>query len=156
MNSIKFILLIAIGLFSNCIYSQQIHNNMTNQEVVKQFLDGFNEPAKIQASLDLLAEDYHFKNPMVELHSKAAFISLAQEIGAVLTGVNIMRLAQNNDWVVVQYEFTSTIPGVESNIATEWFRIENGMIKESFLIYDASEWRKIYAQMEKWDKLIIS
>ena len=147
MKSMKILLLLAIGLISNNIHSQQTQQNMSNTEVVKQFLGGFNDPSKIRASLDLLAEDYHFKNPMVELHNKAAFIALAQEIGKALTGVTIMRLAQNKDWVVAQYEFTSSIPGVESNIATEWFRLENGLIKESHLIYDASEWRKIYAQM---------
>ena len=122
---------------------------MTNQEIVKTFLNGFNDPAKIQDSLALLADDYQFKNPMVELRSKAEFITLAQAIGSVLTGINIIRLAQNGEWVAAFYEFNSSISGVESNMATEWFRIENGMIKESQLIYDASDWREIYAQMEK-------
>ncbi|MEO1260232.1 MAG: nuclear transport factor 2 family protein [Bacteroidota bacterium] len=121
---------------------------MTNQEIIKQFLNGFNDPTKIQESLALLADDYKFKNPLIELKSKAEFLTLAQAIGAVLTGVNIIRLAEDGDWVAAFYEFTSSIPGVESNLATEWFRVENGMIKESNLIYDASKWREVYAQME--------
>ena len=40
-------------------------------------------------------------------------------------------------------------PGVEVNPATEWFRVEDGMIKESHLVYDASQWRKVYAAMEE-------
>lgn len=135
---------------SNALYSQQNQSTkMTNQEVVQQFLNGFNNPAEIQASLNLLADDYKFKNPMLELNSKAEFIALAQEIGAVLTGVNVIGTAENGDWVATFYEFKSSIPGLESNMASEWFRLENGIIKESHLIYDASEWRKVYEQMDK-------
>ena len=135
---------------SNALYSQQNQSTkMTNQEVVQQFLNGFNNPAEIQASLNLLADDYKFKNPMLELNSKAEFIALAQEIGAVLTGVNVIGIAENGNWVATFYEFKSSIPGLESNMASEWFRLENGIIKESHLIYDASEWRKVYEQMDK-------
>jgi predicted SnoaL-like aldol condensation-catalyzing enzyme len=148
MKSMKFIFLMAFGMFSNGIYSQQNPStHMSNQEIVERFLEGFNDPTKIQGSLDLLTEDYQFKNPMVELNSKAAFIQLAQEMGKVLTGVKIIRIIKNDDWVAVFYEFKSSIPGVQSNMATEWFRLEDGMIKESHLIYDASEWRKIYEKM---------
>ncbi|MBX2870726.1 MAG: nuclear transport factor 2 family protein [Saprospiraceae bacterium] len=121
---------------------------MTNQEVVEKFLNGFNDPSEITASLALLTEAYRFSNPMVKLNSKAAFIALAQEMSKVLTGLRIIRMAEHGDWVVVLYEFKSSIPGLESNFGTEWFRVENGMIKESQLIYDASEWRKFYAQMQ--------
>ena len=86
---------------------------------------------------------------MVELNSKAEFITLAQEIGKVLTGVNLISTAENGDWVATYYEFKSSVPGLESNIASEWFRIEEGIIQESHLIYDASEWRKVYTQMNE-------
>ncbi|WP_437397923.1 hypothetical protein [Flagellimonas lutimaris] len=124
---------------------------MTNQEIVIKFLSGFNNPEMIEDSLSLLDDDYKFKNPMVELGSKKEFIALAREIGAVLTNLNIMYTAQNGEWVAAYYEFRSSLPGVESNMASEWFRVENGIIKESHLIYDATNWRKIYAQMESDD-----
>jgi predicted SnoaL-like aldol condensation-catalyzing enzyme len=149
MNTRKVIFLLAFAMLTVNLFSQtNSSQQMTNPEIVETFLGGFNDPSKIQGSLALLADDYHFKNPMVELHSKAEFIGLAQQIGAVLTGVNIITMASNGDWVAVHYEFTSNIPGVESNLATEWFRVEDGLIRSSHLIYDASEWRKVYAQME--------
>ena len=85
---------------------------------------------------------------MVSLNSKAEFMQLAEQIGSVLTGVNVIKTAASGNWVAVFYEFTSEIPGVKSNMATEWFRVEDGLIRESHLIYDASEWRKVYARME--------
>lgn len=121
---------------------------MSNEDTVRTFLGGFSDPSKFQASLELLADDYKFKNPMVELNSKAEFIPLAQSIGATLTGVDVIHVAQAGEWVAAYYVFKSEIPGVEVNPATEWFRVENGMIKESHLVYDASEWRKVYAAME--------
>ena len=150
MRLIKHAFIIGITIFSINTYAQQNErNNMTNQEIVTTFLNGFNDPTQIQKSLDLLADDYKFKNPMVELNSKAEFIKLAQEIGAVITGINIINISENGNWVATFYEFKSSIPGLESNIASEWFKVENGIIKESHLIYDTSEWRKFYEQMKK-------
>lgn len=142
--------LIGILIFSINSYSQQKQSNtMTNQEIIKKFLNGFNDSSKIQESLDLLADDYKFKNPMVALNSKTEFIALAKQIGAVITGIDIIHVAENGNWVAVFYDFQSSVKGLESNTATEWFRIENGIIKESNLIYDTSEWRKFYAQMKQ-------
>lgn len=150
MRLIKHAFIIGITIFSiNTQAQQNERNNMTNQEIVTTFLDGFNDPTQIQKSLDLLADDYKFKNPMVELNSKAEFIQLAQEIGAVITGINIINISENSNWVATFYEFKSSIPGLESNIASEWFKVEDGIIKKSHLIYDTSEWRNFYAQMKK-------
>ncbi len=148
MNVKKVILMIVIGLSSFNLYSQQTQKTMANQEIVLKFLKGFNDPSKIQESLALLAVDYKFKNPMVELNSKAAFIALAQEMGKILTGVEVIHTSESENWVATQYVFKSSIPGLENNLASEWFRLENGMIKESLLIYDASAWRKVYERME--------
>lgn len=120
---------------------------MNNTEIVSTFLEGFNDPTKIPASLDLLAEDYHFKNPIMETHTKAEFIELAAKIGEVVTGLEMITIAESSDWVGAFYTFHTDIPGLESTDGSEWFRIEDGRIKESRLIYDASEWRKLYANM---------
>jgi predicted SnoaL-like aldol condensation-catalyzing enzyme len=149
MRLIKHAFIIGITIFSINTYAQQKErNNMTNQEIVTTFLNGFNDSTQIQKSLDLLADDYKFKNPMVELNSKVEFIKLAQEIGAVITGINIINISENGNWVATLYEFKSSTPGLESNIASEWFKVEDGIIKESHLIYDTSEWRKFYEQMK--------
>lgn len=126
------------------IFLAQKKRSMTNQEIVIKFLNGFNNPEQIQESLALLADDYKFKNPMVELNSKAEFIALAKEISEALTGVKLISSAEKGDWVATYYEFKSSIPGLESNTASEWFRLEKGVIQESILIYDASKWRKVY------------
>ena len=123
--------------------------HMKNTEIVKTFLDGFNYPSKIQASFDLLADDYHFTNPMMETHSKAEFIPLAMKIGEVIKAVHLIAGAESDDWVATFYEFQTDLPGVEKNDASEWFKVVDGRIKESCLVYDASEWRKIYAQMSQ-------
>ncbi len=145
MKLTKFLIIMAIILFSSITYSQ---NEVSNQNIVKKFLEGFNNPEKIQESLDLLSDDYIFKNPMVELHSKTDFISLAKKMGTVITGLELMNVSSKGEWVATFYVFKSKIPGLESNIASEWFRLDNGLIKESHLVYDASEWRKVYEKTE--------
>ena len=135
-------------MFSVNSIAQQ-NSIITNQEIVKKFLDGFNNPAQIQESLDLLADDYKFKNPMVALNSKTEFIELAKQIGAVITEIEIINTAEEGNWVAVFYNFKSSVEGLETNTATEWFKVEDGFITESNLIYDTSEWRKFYANMKK-------
>ena len=150
MRLIKHEFIIGITILSMNTYGQQNErNNMTNQEIVTTFLNGFNDSTQIQKSLDLLADEYKFKNPIIELNSKAEFIQLAQEIGAVITRIKIINISENGNWVATFYDFESSIPGLESNIASEWFKVEDGIIKESHLIYDTSEWRKFYEQMKK-------
>ncbi|WP_298534901.1 nuclear transport factor 2 family protein [uncultured Algibacter sp.] len=144
----KQLLVIGLLTFTLNVFAQK-NETKTNQNIVTTFLNGFNNPEQIQTSLALLADDYKFKNPMVALNSKAEFLALAQEIGAVITGVEIINIAENGNWVAVFYEFKSSIEGLESNTATEWFKIEDGLIKESNMIYDTSKWRKLYEQMEK-------
>ena len=150
MRLMKYVFIIGIAMFSITGYSQQNQSkNMKNQEIVEKFLNGFNNLAQIQESLDLLADDYKFKNPIVELNSKTEFIALAKQIGAVITGIDIINVAENGNWVAVFYDFQSSVEGLESNTATEWFRVEDGLIRESNLIYDTVEWRKFYAKMEE-------
>ena len=129
-------------------YSQtHINPTLSNTDIVLQFFEGVNQPEKIQASLDLLTDDYKFTNPMVSLSSKVEFINLMMEIGKVVTEVEMLHTSEEGDWVATFYIFKSNVPGVESNYASEWFRIENGKIQESKMIYDATKWRAIYAQM---------
>jgi len=150
MKLLKQAFITGLTLFSIKTNAQQIKSTtMTNQEIVTKFLNGFNNPEEIQESLALLADDYRFKNPMVELNSKVEFIALAEQIGAVITGIEIINIAENGNWTAVSYDFKSSVKGLESNTGTEWFRIEDGLIKESNLIYDTAEWRKFYAQMEE-------
>lgn len=120
---------------------------MNRTKIVTTFLEGFNDPAKLQASLDLLAEDYHFTNPVIETHSKVEFIKLAKKIATVVTGVRVIATADSSDRIATFYEFQTEIPGMEKTDASEWFSVVDGKIKESYLIYDATKWRKLYSQM---------
>ena len=146
----KFTFLIAITMLTiSSASAQNQSHTMSNQELVTKFLNGFNNPEQIQESLALLADDYKFSNPMVQLNSKKEFIVLAQQIGAVITGIEIVNIAENGNWIAVSYNFNSSVKGLESNRGTEWFRIENGLIQESNLIYDTADWRSFYAQMKE-------
>lgn len=120
---------------------------MTPQDIVIKFLNGFNNPEQIQESLNLLASDYHFKNPFVNLTSKADFVLLAKSISEVITEINIIETNANGNSVAAIYEFKSNLPGVEINIASEWFKVKDNKIKASTLIYDATKWHKVYQEL---------
>ncbi len=121
---------------------------MTNIKIVEIFLSGFNNPKKLPEAIALLADDYKFKDSTKENHSKAEFLETAKELVKVLTGIEIIKMAENNESVADLYNFKSNIEGLENNLGSEWFRIENGLIKESQLVYDATKWWKVFAQMK--------
>lgn len=120
---------------------------MNRTKIVTTFLEGFNDPSKLQVSLGLLAEDYHFTSPVIETHSKAEFVKLAEKIATVVTGLQVIATADSTDWVATFYEFQTEIPGMERTDASEWFSVVDGKIKESYLVYDATKWRTLYGQM---------
>ena len=149
MRLIKSVLCIAIAMFSLNIIAQQNQTEMTREVIVTTFLRGFDDPSKIAQSFELLADDYHFTSPTDTNDSKVEFIESAKEVAQVLTGVDVKKVAVSGNWVAVNYVFKSSIKGLEATNGTEWFRIENGKIQESYLIYDASKWRKVFKKMKK-------
>lgn len=91
---------------------------------------------------------------MSEARSKDEFLELAEGMADSLTGLQITRIMEDGDWVSVCYEFTTSLPGLEKTVGSEWFRLESGTIKESYLIYDATGFRKLYEGINiNWPKL---
>ena len=149
MRLIKHALLVGITMFSISVNAQKNQTTMTKEVIVTKFLNGFNDPSKIAESFALLADDYHFTSPTGNENSKTEFIESIKELANVLTGVEIEKIAVSGNWVSVNYVFTASINGLEETAGNEWFRIENGKIQESHLIYDASEWKKVFENMKK-------
>ena len=146
MKKTKFISLCILLTITYCSRAQTHHSQMTNQTVVNTFLAGFNDINKVGQSFALLAENYHFTDPTTTVNSKAEFLELSKALAEVLTGVEVVRMAESGNWVSVHYIFKSSVPGLEVNKANEWFRIKDGIIQESHLIFDATHWRTILSE----------
>lgn len=149
MRLIKHLFVIGIFILSITAHTQEKQTIMTNESIITTFLNGFDDTSKITKSLSLLADDYHFTSPTNALYSKIEFIEEAKNVAKVLTGLKINKIAVNGNWVAANYTFMSAIKGLENTTANEWFRVENGKIKESHLIYDASEWRKVFESVKQ-------
>ncbi len=149
MRLIKHALVIGIMIFSISATAQQKQITMTKEAIVTTFLMGFDDPSKITESINLLADSYHFTSPTGNSNSKAEFLEEAKAVSDMLTGLVINKIAVNGNWVAVNYTFKSEIKGLEITTGNEWFRVENGKIQESHLIYDASEWKKVFENMKK-------
>lgn len=147
MNLLRCTLMVGIILFSIRTNAQQKENTMTKEVIVTKFLNGFNDPSKIKESLNLLCDEYRFTSPTESSNSKTEFVKQVQVLAKVLTGIEIKKIAVSGNWVCVNYVFTSSVKGLEATSGNEWFRIENGKIQESHLIYDATKWKKILDKM---------
>lgn len=148
MNRIKKTIMVLLLTLSTGIFSQN-KKIKSNKEIVKEFLTGFNKSSQLQQSLNLLSENYKFKNPIVKLNSKEEFEQLATKINAIVHNIQVLNIAENNNWVAVSYNFETSIPGLEDNLATEWFKLKDGIIVESQLIYDTIKWRELYTKNTK-------
>ncbi|GGD02686.1 nuclear transport factor 2 family protein [Hyunsoonleella pacifica] len=149
MRLIKHVFVIGIFILSIITHAQEKQTIMANENIITTFLNGFDDTSKITESLSLLADDYQFTSPTDALYSKIEFIEEAKNVAKVLTGLKINKIAVSGNWVAANYTFMSAIKGLENTTANEWFRVENGKIKESHLIYDASEWRKVFESVKQ-------
>lgn len=91
MKLIKHALIIGITIVSINANAQKNQTEMTKEVIITRFLNGFNDPLKIQESLDLLTNDYQFTSPTGNSNSKTEFIEAVQELANVLTGVDIKK-----------------------------------------------------------------
>lgn len=121
---------------------------MTNKEIVTKFLEGFNDPNQLDGALTLLAKDYCFNGPMSNASNREEFTIIAKQLSALLKGLKVLRIMEDGDWVSVGYEFYTDLPDLERTHGSEWFMLENELIKESHLVYDATGFNKLYEQTD--------
>ena len=121
---------------------------MTNKEIAEAYLNAFN--TKDHATMrSLVHDDFSFHGPLMQHDSADSFFAAMQGMGDMFAGLQLHGTAQDGDWVGSYYIFKSTVPGLEETHTSEWFNIIDGKIKTSYVVYDATKWREVMAQMEQ-------
>ncbi len=119
---------------------------MTNTAIVKQYLEAFGNK-DMETARKLVADSFKFNGPMQQHESANAFFEAMEGFVPMVAGIDLVGTAENGEWVGTYYNFRATVPGLENTTTSEWFRVADGKIQESHLVFDASNWRKMMENM---------
>ena len=93
-----------------------------------------------------LAEDFRFSGPVASFVSAEAFRAMAREAGQAVTSFVVRRQFVDGDTVCSIVDWEMAIPGVGPMTAAEVLEVQDGIIVQGELIYDAEELRRAMAQ----------
>ncbi|MGL4768115.1 MAG: nuclear transport factor 2 family protein [Formosimonas sp.] len=116
----------------------------TNQDIVIEYLTAFGNK-DFATVRSLLADNFTFEGPLMQASSADEFVGMMQGFKDTLDGIDLYGTAQDGDWVGSYYIFKTFIPTVERTVTSEWFKLENGKIVASYLVFDATKWQPIMA-----------
>ena len=118
---------------------------MTAREAVARYYDAWQ--AKRGDFSDVpLAADFRFTGPVASFESAEGYRAMAAQAGASVTRFAVRRQFVDGDTVCSIVDWEMAIPGVGPMTAAEVLEVQDGIIVQGELIYDAEELRRAMAQ----------
>lgn len=111
-----------------------------NTEIVKCFAKAVLDK-DVDAIKEIVAENYRFKGPMMEMKSREEMISFVQNLPIQAKEIESDYIEQGNR-VVKIFKFDFTVPPIGTQEMCEIFTLENDKIVSVKLFYDASKFPK--------------
>ncbi len=120
---------------------------MSNTDIVKRFAQAFFDK-DIDTVKELVAENYSFKGPMMEMNSREELIAFIENLPFEVTEINSSYIEQGNQVVkICRDDFT--VPPIGTQDMCEVFTFENGKIVKAQLFYDTAPFPKPENQSEQ-------
>jgi len=113
---------------------------MSNTDIVKRFSKAFFEK-NLEIVKELVAENYRFKGPMMEMNSGEELIGFIETMPMEATEISSTYIEQGNQ-VIKICNFDFTTPPIGPQDMCEIFTIEDGKILKSQLFYDTAPFPK--------------
>lgn len=113
---------------------------MSNTDIVKKFSDAFCR-GDIGAIKQVVAENYSFKGPMMQLEGREALIAFIENMPMVMSEKNSTYIEQG-DTVVKQCRFEFSVPPIGLQEMCEVFTLKDGKITKAQLYYDTAAFPK--------------
>jgi len=111
---------------------------MKDDRMIANYLLGYNHEETMEESFGLLDDSYEFRSPEVCLGSKRDFKRWMSVASKLLYRLELLEVVQGEGMTVALYMVMFEIPLYKSMLVTEWFRLDNGKILSSRLLYDRS------------------
>jgi hypothetical protein len=93
-----------------------------------------------------LAEDFHFVGPVASFDHAEGYRAMARQAGRTVTSFEVRRQFVDGSLVCSIIDWEMAIPGTGRMTSAEVLKVEDGVIVEGELIYDAEELRRAMAQ----------
>lgn len=120
---------------------------MSNTDIAKCFGKAFFEK-DIETVKELVAENYSFKGPMMEMNSREELIGFIENLPFELTEISSSYIEQGNQVVkICRDDFT--VPPIGPQDMCEVLTFENGKIVKAQLFYDTAPFPKPDEQSER-------
>jgi ketosteroid isomerase-like protein len=111
---------------------------VSSAQVFRDYLDRFTA-GDLQGAGDLLAEDFSFSGPMLEVEGRDAFLAGASGLAPIVRGNQMLRQWEDGEEVCSVYEFKVETPaGAGSIPMTEWVHVRDGKLLSARLIFDTA------------------
>jgi hypothetical protein len=93
-----------------------------------------------------LAEDFHFVGPVASFDDAEGYRAMAREAGLAVTSFTVRRQFVDGSVVCSVIDWEMAIPGTGRMTSAEVLEVEDGVIVQGELIYDAEMLRRAMAQ----------
>lgn len=124
---------------------------MANLRLMKQFINIF-DTQQLNDLHDILADDFYFKSPKVEIFGKQNYIQYAKDSGSVFTTDLVKLYEQEENVYVHEYIVTMFDSQVRLNdpiYVVEHVKIRDGLIASSIIDYKMDDFSDLARDLLK-------
>ncbi len=114
--------------------------------VVIEYLTAFYS-GDFNKAQSLLADDFSFRGPFLQVDRKDAFFKGAQGLKPIVRGHRMLRQWEDGDDVCSVYELNVETPlGAGSVLMSEWNTVRGGQIVSGVVVFDTAAFRALVPQ----------
>ncbi len=110
-------------------------------EVASAYLTAFYS-ADFEAAGRLLAEDFSFHGPFVQVRGREEFLASAAGLGPIVRGHRLLQQWADGDEVCSWYDVDLQTPASSGSVTmSEWHTIRDGRLAAGRVVFDAASFR---------------
>ena len=114
-------------------------------DVVNSYLHAFYD-GDFEAAGSLLANDFAFNGPFVQVTGKDTFLESASGLRDIVHGHTLLRQWTDGDEVSSIYEVNFVTPhGADAIVMSEWHTVSGGALRSGKVIFDAAAFRALFS-----------
>ena len=118
----------------------------TAADVVNRYLNAFTS-ADMEGARALVAEDFSFRGPMMQVEGRDAFFEGASGLAPVVRGYELLRQWEEGDEVCSVYDFKIESPaGAGAVTMSEWNTVRDGKLASAVLVFDTAAFGALMPQ----------
>ncbi|WP_433257754.1 hypothetical protein ACQPYK_21420 [Streptosporangium sp. CA-135522] len=123
---------------------------LTTQEQTRRAVRGYHEArfrGDVSAAAAHLGEPFRFQSPFIDSNDRTGHLSTLPGFVSIVTGVELISELYGDAEATLVYDVHTATPAGTQRTA-EHFRLNDGKIVSIMLVFDASPWQSMTAQIK--------